>query len=128
MHLLFLNIFQVYPGLMVTSGTIHWVLNLLNIPIHIRDVCVFLAPIFRQVLMKLVLQTPSSQSVHHNHVFFLLFSYMVGHISMTLGLLVYHKDLRFFCYGQVQFFTELWALNNRNFLRIAVFPTFLYLI
>uniref|UniRef100_A0A914W2M4 dolichyl-diphosphooligosaccharide--protein glycotransferase n=1 Tax=Plectus sambesii TaxID=2011161 RepID=A0A914W2M4_9BILA len=36
----------VYPGLMVTSGAIHYVLSLLNIPIHIRDVCVFLAPMF----------------------------------------------------------------------------------
>lgn len=36
----------VYPGLMVTSGTIHTILNTLNIPVHIRDVCVFLAPLF----------------------------------------------------------------------------------
>jgi len=36
----------VYPGLMVTSGTIHYALSLLNIPVHIRDICVFLAPIF----------------------------------------------------------------------------------
>ncbi|KJE94826.1 oligosaccharyl transferase STT3 subunit [Capsaspora owczarzaki ATCC 30864] len=36
----------VYPGLMFTSGLIHWVMNSLNIPIHIRDVCVFLAPLF----------------------------------------------------------------------------------
>jgi len=36
----------VYPGLMITSGSIHYVLSLLNIPIHIRDVCVFLAPLF----------------------------------------------------------------------------------
>ncbi|KAK3867873.1 hypothetical protein Pcinc_026702 [Petrolisthes cinctipes] len=36
----------VYPGLMVTSGSIHYVLNMLNIPVHIRDICVFLAPIF----------------------------------------------------------------------------------
>ncbi|RWS26946.1 dolichyl-diphosphooligosaccharide--protein glycosyltransferase subunit STT3B-like protein [Leptotrombidium deliense] len=36
----------VYPGLMLTSGLIHYVLSLLNIPIHIRDICVFLAPIF----------------------------------------------------------------------------------
>ncbi|KAK3105925.1 hypothetical protein FSP39_008689 [Pinctada imbricata] len=36
----------VYPGLMVTSGTIHWVLHALHIPVHIRDICVFLAPIF----------------------------------------------------------------------------------
>ena len=36
----------VYPGLMITSGLIHYLLSLLNIPIHIRDICVFLAPIF----------------------------------------------------------------------------------
>ncbi|XP_072174191.1 dolichyl-diphosphooligosaccharide--protein glycosyltransferase subunit STT3B-like [Diadema setosum] len=36
----------VYPGLMVTSGTIHNILHSLNIPVHIRDVCVFLAPLF----------------------------------------------------------------------------------
>jgi len=36
----------VYPGLMVTSGSIHYILHALNIPVHIRDICVFLAPIF----------------------------------------------------------------------------------
>lgn len=37
----------VYPGLMITSGGIHWLLHAINIPVHIRDICVFLAPIFR---------------------------------------------------------------------------------
>jgi len=41
---------QVYPGLMLTSGSIHWLLHMLHIPIHIRDICVFLAPIFRWLL------------------------------------------------------------------------------
>lgn len=36
----------VYPGLMVTSGGIHWLLNSLNITVHIREICVFLAPLF----------------------------------------------------------------------------------
>ncbi|KAJ1340519.1 hypothetical protein BSLG_004613 [Batrachochytrium salamandrivorans] len=36
----------VYPGIMVTAGLIHYLLNLLNFPIHIREVCVFLAPFF----------------------------------------------------------------------------------
>ncbi|CAG0894342.1 unnamed protein product [Darwinula stevensoni] len=36
----------VYPGLMITSGAIHHILHLLNIPIHIQEICVFLAPIF----------------------------------------------------------------------------------
>jgi len=36
----------VYPGLMVTAGALHWILNTLHFTVHIRDVCVFLAPIF----------------------------------------------------------------------------------
>merc|ERR1719167_1653817 len=36
----------VHPGLMITSGSIHYILSLLNIPVHIRDICVFLAPLF----------------------------------------------------------------------------------
>lgn len=35
-----------YPGLMLTSGLIHNVLHLLNIPVNIREVCVMLAPAF----------------------------------------------------------------------------------
>lgn len=35
-----------FPGLMIVSGSIHYVLQLLNISVHIRDICVFLAPIF----------------------------------------------------------------------------------
>ena len=36
----------IYPGLMMTSATIYWVLNLFNITINIRNMCVFLAPLF----------------------------------------------------------------------------------
>ncbi|KAI9205146.1 Oligosaccharyl transferase STT3 subunit-domain-containing protein [Polychytrium aggregatum] len=36
----------VYPGIMVTSGLIHGILNFFNFPIDIRNVCVFLAPLF----------------------------------------------------------------------------------
>ena len=38
--------FQVFPGLMITSGSIHYGLSLINFPVHIREICVFLAPIF----------------------------------------------------------------------------------
>lgn len=31
---------------MITSGSIHYILQLLNISVHIRDICVFLAPVF----------------------------------------------------------------------------------
>ncbi|CAH8594761.1 unnamed protein product [Dicrocoelium dendriticum] len=36
----------VYPGLMITSGFIHFLFHLFHIPVHIREVCVFLAPFF----------------------------------------------------------------------------------
>ena len=36
----------VYPGLMLTSGFIHHILHTLNFNIHIREICVFLAPTF----------------------------------------------------------------------------------
>uniref|UniRef100_A0A0K0DWV3 dolichyl-diphosphooligosaccharide--protein glycotransferase n=1 Tax=Strongyloides stercoralis TaxID=6248 RepID=A0A0K0DWV3_STRER len=36
----------VFPGLMITSGAIHYIFTLLNFPIHIREICVFLAPLF----------------------------------------------------------------------------------
>ena len=35
-----------YPGLMFTSGIIHWLCNVLMFPVDIRNVCVFLAPVF----------------------------------------------------------------------------------
>jgi dolichyl-diphosphooligosaccharide--protein glycosyltransferase len=36
----------VYPGIIVTAGAIHWIVNALNFPVHIREVCVFFAPLF----------------------------------------------------------------------------------
>ncbi|KAJ3074251.1 oligosaccharyl transferase stt3 subunit [Podochytrium sp. JEL0797] len=36
----------VYPGIMVTAGAAHWLMNKLNFPVDIRNVCVFLAPFF----------------------------------------------------------------------------------
>lgn len=36
----------VYPGLMSTSALIHYLLHLLSLPVEIRNVCVFLAPVF----------------------------------------------------------------------------------
>ncbi|KAK0163251.1 hypothetical protein PV327_006954 [Microctonus hyperodae] len=36
----------IYPGLMVTSATLYRLAQMLNIPIDIRNVCVFLAPLF----------------------------------------------------------------------------------
>ena len=35
-----------YPGLMVTSGVLHWLARLFSLPIDIRNICVMLAPAF----------------------------------------------------------------------------------
>ena len=36
----------VFPGLMITSGTLYNILHFFHIPVNIRDVCVMLAPLF----------------------------------------------------------------------------------
>ena len=36
----------IYPGLMITSATIYHFLQALNVTIDVRNVCVFLAPLF----------------------------------------------------------------------------------
>lgn len=36
----------VYPGLMMTSSMIFWFLESISFPVHIRNVCVFIAPVF----------------------------------------------------------------------------------
>ena len=35
-----------HDGKAIIIGSIHYILRLLNFPVHIREVCVFLAPIF----------------------------------------------------------------------------------
>eukprot|EP01041_Mallomonas_annulata_P010990 gene10990-22967_t len=36
----------IYPGLMLTAAISYWALNAINITINIRNVCVFIAPVF----------------------------------------------------------------------------------
>lgn len=36
----------IYPGLMLTAAMSYWALNAINITINIRNVCVFIAPVF----------------------------------------------------------------------------------
>merc|ERR1712223_1619563 len=36
----------IYPGLMVTSSILHFLANLVNVTLNVRNVCVFLAPLF----------------------------------------------------------------------------------
>ena len=36
----------IYPGLMLTAAVFYWALNAINVTINIRNMCVFIAPIF----------------------------------------------------------------------------------
>ena len=36
----------IYPGLMYTAACLYWLLNWLNVSVNIRNMCVFLAPLF----------------------------------------------------------------------------------
>lgn len=36
----------IYPGLMLTAAVFYWFANFINVTINIRNVCVFIAPIF----------------------------------------------------------------------------------
>ncbi len=36
----------VYPGLMITAGFFYWILHFLHITVNIRNVCVFMGPLF----------------------------------------------------------------------------------
>jgi len=36
----------IYPGLMLTAAIVYWTLNAVNLTINIRNVCVFIAPVF----------------------------------------------------------------------------------
>jgi dolichyl-diphosphooligosaccharide---protein glycosyltransferase len=36
----------IYPGLMLTAAIFYWALNAINVTINIRNMCVFIAPIF----------------------------------------------------------------------------------
>ena len=38
-----------YPGIMFTSSAIHWICNTFLFPVDIRNICVFLAPLFASI-------------------------------------------------------------------------------
>ena len=38
-----------YPGIMFTSSAIHWLCNTFLFPVDIRNICVFLAPVFASI-------------------------------------------------------------------------------
>ena len=35
-----------YPGIMLTTGFLHWFLHSIGLPVDIREICVFIGPVF----------------------------------------------------------------------------------
>ena len=36
----------IYPGLMLTSASIYWLLEYIHLPVTVKDICVFIGPLF----------------------------------------------------------------------------------
>lgn len=82
---------------MVTSAVIHYVFHLLNIPIDIREVCVFLAPLFSSFTVIITYLFTKEVQVYKNSFeimrklnirFYYVFN-MVQNITLVLGLTLF---------------------------------------
>lgn len=76
----------IYPGLMVTSATIYRLLWLLNITIDIRNVCVFIAPLFSSFTVVVTyLLTSEIHSTGAGLVSAAMISIVPGYISRSVA-------------------------------------------
>lgn len=81
----------------MTSAVIHYVFHLLNIPIDIREVCVFLAPLFSSFTVIITYLFTKEVQVYKNSFeimrklnirFYYVFN-MVQNITLVLGLTLF---------------------------------------
>jgi dolichyl-diphosphooligosaccharide--protein glycosyltransferase len=88
----------IYPGLMVTSAVFYHLLNLLNITIEIRNICVFLAPFFSSltVIMTYLLTKELSTSAA-GLVAACLISIVPGYISRSVAGSYDNEAIAIFC-------------------------------
>ncbi|KAG5441605.1 Dolichyl-diphosphooligosaccharide--protein glycosyltransferase subunit stt3a [Clonorchis sinensis] len=56
----------IYPGLMVTSSLLYNTLRALHVTVDIRNICVFLAPLFSRYVKQLPTFTEVSQPLRHS--------------------------------------------------------------
>jgi len=60
--------YVLWSGLMVTSALFYHILHLFNVTIHIRDVCVFLAPLFSSLTVLVTYQLTKELKVHNRYI------------------------------------------------------------
>ncbi|CAH1773412.1 unnamed protein product [Owenia fusiformis] len=88
----------IYPGLMVTSAAFYHVMHFLNITIDIRNVCVFLAPIFSSLtaLITFVL-TKEIRDVGSGLVAASMIAIVPGYISRSVAGSYDNEGIAIFC-------------------------------
>merc|ERR1719322_2262823 len=88
----------IYPGLMVTSAVFTYLLNLVNITINVREVCVFLAPLFSS-LTSLVTYALTSElnSTGAGLVSAAMIAIVPGYISRSVAGSYDNEGIAIFC-------------------------------
>jgi len=88
----------IYPGLMVTSATIYHVLHFLNITIDIRNVCVFLAPLFSSLTTIITfIFTKELKDAGAGLVAAAMISIVPGYISRSVAGSYDNEGIAIFC-------------------------------
>lgn len=88
----------IYPGLMVTSAAFYHVANFFNVTIHIREVCVFLAPVFSSfTVMVTYLLTKELRSEAAGLVAAALIAVVPGYISRSVAGSYDNEGIAIFC-------------------------------
>ncbi|XP_013784909.1 dolichyl-diphosphooligosaccharide--protein glycosyltransferase subunit STT3A-like isoform X2 [Limulus polyphemus] len=88
----------IYPGLMITSATIYRVLRFLNIPIDVRNVCVFLAPLFSSLTTIVTyLLTKELKDAGSGLVAAAMISIVPGYISRSVAGSYDNEGIAIFC-------------------------------
>lgn len=88
----------IYPGLMVTSAAIYHFLQSINIPIDVRNVCVFLAPLFSSftTIITYLLTSELSNSAS-GLVAAAMISIVPGYISRSVAGSYDNEGIAIFC-------------------------------
>merc|ERR1719471_1110392 len=88
----------IYPGLMVTSAVFTYLLNLVNVTINVREVCVFLAPLFSS-LTSLVTYALTSElhSTGAGLVSAAMIAIVPGYISRSVAGSYDNEGIAIFC-------------------------------
>lgn len=107
----------IYPGLMVTSATIYRILWLLNITIDIRNVCVFLAPLFSSfTTIVTYLLTKEIHSSGAGLVAASMIAIVPGYISRSVAGSYDNEGIAIFCM-LLTYYTWIKAVKTGGFCR-----------